>query len=241
MLTRRTLIAGTVVSTAALTGCGVLGIGPRGLLSRDAKPFQFYPAEEYAHVTIETDGSLLVTLDLVFDAGAEENQQPLSGWSPHQINLGQGSEAGTRRVARPEFSELSARAIAPLPGGLPVSTPKQEESGRRWQIGENWAPGRHRVRVTHRVRGVWVDVDGESRLILRTLGLHAPWYATGDTGYTELTVAGRPPVWKVHRREGVLPVDDPDRPRLDGADGDLYLFVRPTDITAAPVPAEVVR
>lgn len=230
-----------MAGTAGLTGCGVLGIGSREVLPRDAKPLQFYPAEEYAHVTIETDGSLFVTVELLFDAGAEENHRSLSGWAPHQINLGRAADTGPRRIARPEFSELTAEVVAPEPRALAVSRPKEEESGRRWQIGQDWLPGRHRVRVTHRVRGVWVDVAGEARLILRTLGLFAPWYATGDNGYAELTVAGRPQVWKVNRREGVLPVDDPERPSLDGADGDLYLFVGPTDITAAPIPAEVVR
>lgn len=209
--------------------------------SKDAKAWQFYPAEEYAHITVEADGSLFVTMDLLFDAGSDGIRQPLSGWSPHQVNLGQTRGTGVRRVVRPEIAELVAEIVAPEPRALDVGTPKEEESGRRWQIGENWAPGRHRVRVTHRVRGVWVTVEGEARLILRTVGLHAPWYASGDGGYAELTVAGQPPTWKVNRRQGVLPVDDPERPSLDGADGDLHLFVRPSHVTATPAVAEVAR
>ena len=176
-----------------LTGCNVLGIGPHELLAKDAKHYQFYPTEEYAKVTIEADGSLLVTQDLLFDVGAEDVRWPLSGWSPHQITVARAPGTGTRWIVRPEISEVSAEVVAPATRALAVSTPKKEESGWRWQIGENWLPGR------------------------------------------------RPPVWRFNNREGAVPVDDPERPSLDGADGDLYLFTRPSGVTAAPGSPEVVR
>lgn len=223
-----------------LAGCAGRGPEPVDLGSaRDAVPYEFYEAEDYTLFAVQPDGTLLVTTELLFDAGPEPRPTPIGSYLPDTVNLGLDRGSGTRRVARPTASELVATELAPAPRPLTVSEATRDDGGQRWRTGQDWAPGRHRIRLIHRISGVWLDLDGDRRLVLSALSLYAPWYAPAAGASAAIEVAGRPPTWRVNRRSGVAEVD-PANVTLDAADGDLYLFLRP-ELAVPPAPAGAVR
>lgn len=233
MIPRRTFLAASVTATAATA---LVGCTPAPAVEQPtAEQYEYFPHETSVILTPQSDGTWQAEHHVIFDAGAGVNE-PLTLAQPYQESLGlvTGGVASLQpQVTNPTASEITTGT--PVQLAATVTDPTRYAS--LWHLGESWSAGRHRVTAAYSVTNVWVLVEGQARLVITHPGLTPWWYGGSGATKRRLQVNTDNQIWR-DRGDGSPPVAvDPTalEPTLEGD----YLFLRPTNISAEPIPVTV--
>ncbi|WP_026927744.1 hypothetical protein [Granulicoccus phenolivorans] len=227
---RRGLLAGATLAAAGLVAC--VPRPEKRTAARSSSQFEYWPTERVQTFRVRPDGTLAVTVDLILDAG-EGTDRPLRVTWPTRVQLHRHNDRFVDM--RPELVEPAMVHTSSGGGALTFEPEPDERSLRVWAVpgpGGTWAPGRHRITLTHGTANTWLEVDGDPRLVLWALSSVAPWTDSGDSFLRVETEDQR---WEATSDGTVAPVTDPYVARST-SDQPTYSFLRP-ELSVAPPPA----
>lgn len=168
----------------ALVGMAVLVIGT-GLLpwpsdrpttgSRNAYANgALTPEENTMVVTPQPNGTAMVTQTLVFDAG--RGSTGTVDWAVGGVRVGWESDQRSAQFGVvPTISDVQAEEVGADGDRTPLSTALDDANyrdpflDRRWykmSAPNGWAEGRHAVKITYRLAGTFVRLDGQAVLVV---------------------------------------------------------------------------
>lgn len=244
----------------ALSGCGLVGRDIRPPLpyptpAATGEAYEFFPMETTVTFDPQPDGTVLVEQVVLFEAGPADGRLQTGIRQPTRIL--QATDRSGWHVIRPLMTEIVATDITVPDQPVQLAT---VSGSTDYSINTDithpagWSPGRHRVRITFRLSGVWAEIPGDRRLVLPEMAVHPEWYYGYQTGdVTRFATSHGEQLWCGGDRAGYGPAEPcPDQkagqvvvggriPRAgETTSGNRrYFFLRePAGVTAPANPTE---